>query len=122
MALTTPLQNPESRSISIRILSGFLSKYAIIQVEQPLVLLLYGHLGVIERNGIVGLAERTLLTGFVNVITMHHIGKHLLVRYLQTFFDQLGEATLGASLGRCVDKHASSRHRGTLSCLCHGRP
>jgi len=76
----------------------------LILFEQPGILLLNCHVGVVESNSIVGTAQRAFGSCSVYFIAVHHVRKNILVAHCGTLIHKLLEAAARTGLGRGVHK------------------
>lgn len=85
-----------------------------VTLEKPCVLLVSGHIGIVEVDGIVSPAERAFFTGLVDMVAMNHIGEHLLERGDLSLLNQLFKTALGAGFRRGVINTFSSAEGKTV--------
>ena len=76
-----------------------------ILVHEPLLLFRDSHVAVVQKYGIVGLAQRRYLAVGVDVVALLHILKDILLVGLHTLGLELIVTALGTHLGRGGDKN-----------------
>lgn len=100
IAVTTPKQNPESESISMRGDSGI--GYLSVFFKEPGGLGVGGEVVVIEDYGVGGLSQRAFGACAVYVVALADVLEHFFVGCVLAFGEEFGVAASCAFFGGCV--------------------